>query len=185
MWERKIICLSHVPQLGTKPTTQACALTWNPTRNLSVCRTMPNQLSHSGQGKTTLSWCKYILFTLKWSSNQMTKIELLQMPFKLPNVSPAQKQHIVQWENKDINLGFYHSLNFYLEPTVCIILLRLHQTCSLLNYRTSFNPLLQFQCFAGNKNQPTLNNYCYFFPQDTTWYEATCKVHFGYKWSLN
>ena len=38
------------PQLGAWPTTQACALTRNRTSNLSVCRTMPNPLSHTSQG---------------------------------------------------------------------------------------------------------------------------------------
>ena len=38
------------PQLGTWPTTQACALTGNQTSDLSVCRMMPNPLSHTSQG---------------------------------------------------------------------------------------------------------------------------------------
>ena len=33
-----------------EPTTQACAPTRNPTGNLSLCRMMPNPLSHAGQG---------------------------------------------------------------------------------------------------------------------------------------
>ena len=41
--------LLHTPQLGTKPATHVCALTWNRTCNLLVCRMMPNQLSHTGQ----------------------------------------------------------------------------------------------------------------------------------------
>ncbi|KAF6090917.1 hypothetical protein HJG60_012262 [Phyllostomus discolor] len=47
-----INCLSHTPQLGMEPATQACALTGNQTSDLSLCRTMLNQLSHTGQGKT-------------------------------------------------------------------------------------------------------------------------------------
>ena len=49
--ERKtlISCLSYIPWLGNKPTTQACALTKNRTGNLSLCRTIPNQLSHVSQ----------------------------------------------------------------------------------------------------------------------------------------
>ena len=35
-------CLSYVPQLGTKPTTQACALSRNGIGNLSLCRMMTN-----------------------------------------------------------------------------------------------------------------------------------------------
>ena len=48
--EALISCLLHAPQPGTKPTTQACALTGNWTGDLLVCGTMPNQLSHTGQG---------------------------------------------------------------------------------------------------------------------------------------
>ena len=35
----------------TKPAAQACALTGNQTRDLSVYKTMPNQLSHTSQGR--------------------------------------------------------------------------------------------------------------------------------------
>ena len=41
-------------QLGTKPATQACALTGNQTSELSVCGMMPNLLSHTSQGKTRI-----------------------------------------------------------------------------------------------------------------------------------
>ena len=34
-----------------KPTTQACTLTGNRTSDLSLCRMMPSQLSHTGQGE--------------------------------------------------------------------------------------------------------------------------------------
>ena len=37
--------------LHTEPTTQTCALTRNRTGDLLFCRTMPNQLSHTSQGK--------------------------------------------------------------------------------------------------------------------------------------
>ena len=43
-------CLSHAPQLGTWPTTKACALTRNRTSEISVCRTMHNPPSHTSQG---------------------------------------------------------------------------------------------------------------------------------------
>ena len=49
--ETYIGCLSYAPQPGTKPATQACALIENQTSDLSLCGTMPNQLSHTGQGK--------------------------------------------------------------------------------------------------------------------------------------
>ena len=38
------------PQLGTWPTTQACALTGNRTSDLSVCRRALDPLSHTSQG---------------------------------------------------------------------------------------------------------------------------------------
>ena len=40
------------PQMGTWPTTQACALTGNQTGNLLVHRLVLNPLSHSSQGRT-------------------------------------------------------------------------------------------------------------------------------------
>ena len=43
---------SHTcPGPGTKPATQACALTRNQTRDLSVHRKRSNQLSHNSQGR--------------------------------------------------------------------------------------------------------------------------------------
>ena len=48
--ERSIYLLPLVhPQLWTWPATQACALTWNRTCDLLVCRTMLNPLSHISQ----------------------------------------------------------------------------------------------------------------------------------------
>ena len=47
-------CLLYAPWLGTEPTAQACALTKNPTSDLLLLRTMPNQLSHTGQGQSLL-----------------------------------------------------------------------------------------------------------------------------------
>ena len=45
------MCPSSLPStMGTKPTTQAYALTGNRTGNLSLCRMKPNKLSHTGQG---------------------------------------------------------------------------------------------------------------------------------------
>ena len=38
------------PGMGTKPATQARALTGNRTCDLSLCRMMPNQPSHTGRG---------------------------------------------------------------------------------------------------------------------------------------
>ena len=53
--ETLIDCLLHVHQPRTKPATQACALTENQTRDLLVCRMMPNQLSHSSRGYLRIS----------------------------------------------------------------------------------------------------------------------------------
>ena len=51
MCERNTDQLSFAhPQLGTWPTTQACALTRNLTNDLSVCRLTLNPLSHTSQG---------------------------------------------------------------------------------------------------------------------------------------
>ena len=49
--EKLIGCFSPMPRLGTKPTTQACALTRNQIGDLLLCGTMPNQLSHTSRGK--------------------------------------------------------------------------------------------------------------------------------------
>ena len=43
------LTLAH-PQLGTQPTTQACALPGNRTSNPVVCRLALNPLSHTSQG---------------------------------------------------------------------------------------------------------------------------------------
>ena len=50
MWERNIDCLWYMTWPGTKPTTQACALSGNQTGELLPCGMMSNQLSHIGQG---------------------------------------------------------------------------------------------------------------------------------------
>ena len=54
--ETSISCLIRLPltppQLGTEPAAQACTLTTSPTSDLSLCRMMPNQMSHAGQGRT-------------------------------------------------------------------------------------------------------------------------------------
>ena len=42
-------CLTY-PQLGTRPTTQACALTGNQTDDPLVCKPQLNPLSHTSQG---------------------------------------------------------------------------------------------------------------------------------------
>ena len=44
-------CLSHTPQTGTRPATQACVLTENRAGDLVLCGTMPHTLSHMGQGQ--------------------------------------------------------------------------------------------------------------------------------------
>ena len=50
------------PQLITWPTAQTCALTRNQTRDVSVCGTMPDLLSHTSQiRKPHFKWLHYIL----------------------------------------------------------------------------------------------------------------------------
>ena len=60
MCERNIdrLPLSH-PQLGTWPTTQACALAENPTSDLSVPRLAFSPLSHTSRGHpiSDLTFC--------------------------------------------------------------------------------------------------------------------------------
>ena len=47
-----IECLSYTPQLGTKPKTQACALTRNQNDDLLLCGTTPNQATLAREGHT-------------------------------------------------------------------------------------------------------------------------------------
>ena len=50
-WERNTVRLPLAGSLtGDQTWSQACALPGNETRDLSVCRTRPNLLSHAGQG---------------------------------------------------------------------------------------------------------------------------------------
>ena len=49
--KKNINQLPFEPKPGTEPKTQACALTRNRTGNLLLCRTTPNQLSHTGMGQ--------------------------------------------------------------------------------------------------------------------------------------
>ena len=46
MCERNI---NPLPQTGTEPATQACALPGNRSGDYLLCRAAPNQLSHTGQ----------------------------------------------------------------------------------------------------------------------------------------
>ena len=46
---------------GTEPTNQACALTGNRTSDPLPCRVTPNQLSHTGQGRTIF------LLSVRWT----------------------------------------------------------------------------------------------------------------------
>ena len=59
--ETLIGCLPHVPQLGTKPTTQACVLTRIRTNDLLVCGMTLNQLSYTSQGKMILFKNEYFI----------------------------------------------------------------------------------------------------------------------------
>ena len=58
MWERNIDWLSLIsPKLGTKPATQACALTRNWPSDFSLCPMTHNQLSHLSRGSVNLHHC--------------------------------------------------------------------------------------------------------------------------------
>ena len=46
------LLLTHL--LGTWPTTQACALTGNPTSDPLICRPALNPLSHTSQGQYSI-----------------------------------------------------------------------------------------------------------------------------------
>ena len=48
--ETSIGCFSFMHGPRTEPATQTCARNGNQTSYPSLCRTMPNQLSHKGQG---------------------------------------------------------------------------------------------------------------------------------------
>ena len=50
--ERKSVVASHMPQLGTWPATQACALTGYQTGDHLVHRPALNPLSYTSQGET-------------------------------------------------------------------------------------------------------------------------------------
>ena len=64
--ETSVGYLSHTPQRGTWPTTQACAQSRNWISNLSICRMTPNPLSHTGQGidPVILSWIIFSLYKI-------------------------------------------------------------------------------------------------------------------------
>ena len=64
--ERNIdqLSLAH-PQLGTRPATQACALTGNQTGGLLVCKPVLNPLSPSSQGKMSILYLTVTCFTLE------------------------------------------------------------------------------------------------------------------------
>ena len=74
MCERNTDQLSFAhPQLGTWPTTQACALTRNQTSDLLVHRPALNPLSHTSQGNLWhfnygVPWCGPLWIHLVWDS---------------------------------------------------------------------------------------------------------------------
>ena len=85
-------CLSHTPQLGTWPATQACALNRNRIGDLLVCRPVLNPLSHNSQGyslifREVFSHLSTISLTLVYGSQLEPKIRekssnLSRYPFK-------------------------------------------------------------------------------------------------------
>ena len=64
-----INCLLDMPWPGIEPATPVCTLTRNRTGDLSLCRTMPNQLSHTSQGPLAFLFvweALYFVFSLKF-----------------------------------------------------------------------------------------------------------------------
>ena len=100
--------LAH-PQLGTRPTTQACVLTGNQTSDLLVCGMIPNPLSHTSQG-----WISIIFWWCFLSTSRL--------PFKITfgwlivfsnSVWCLRVHHRCSW-----TLLFSHLLQFFFEMTV-------------------------------------------------------------------
>ena len=94
MWERNIhVAFSYAPQPGTKPATQACALTRDWTGDLSLCGTMPSPLSHTAQGSVLLiclSLCWYHppwITSVFWLSFEIGKHESSNFVFYFKIIS--------------------------------------------------------------------------------------------------
>ena len=77
MWERNInvrekhqsvAAYTHI--MGTRPTTQVCALTRNQTCDLQFCGAMPNQLSHTSQSYI----CFFFFLTFYCCSSKIVSI---------------------------------------------------------------------------------------------------------------
>ena len=90
VWEIKQLIASHLPQLGSWPATQECALTGNRTGDLSVHRLVLNPLSHTSQDQNMFNIIifllkKYIcirLYTFTWVFSTFTKC-LLQASYEV------------------------------------------------------------------------------------------------------
>ena len=100
--------LSH-PQMGTWPTTQACALTGNRTSNFSVFRLALSPLSHTSQGKKdpSLNIQNHTVMSLIQSEAYSRTINLLtlfmeplQLCWKYHAVSQAYQQLMVKTCNR-------------------------------------------------------------------------------------
>ena len=64
MWNINQLTLA-CPHPGTWPPTQACALTGNQTRDLSVCGRTPSPVSHTSQGFFNFFQCCFAVFNIK------------------------------------------------------------------------------------------------------------------------
>ena len=73
--------LTH-PQLGTKPETQACALTGNRTWDLSGHRLLLNPLSHTSQGFCFVLFCFLNEDSLRefWDNTKHSNIHIIEIP---------------------------------------------------------------------------------------------------------
>ena len=82
-------------QSGTWPITQACALTWNQTRDLSVCWTTPNPLSHTSQHQSGLPWWTFNPFhELAPVSHPNSSFSYSIPPPALPQETSYNSEHV-------------------------------------------------------------------------------------------
>ena len=99
--ETSIGCLSPMPQVGTEPTTKACALTGNQTHALLLCGMKPNQLSHTSQGKRWDSWNLFfhicVVSTFLYTSDKSFVLYLVLCELQL-----LRKTVLLMWPNNDM-----------------------------------------------------------------------------------
>ena len=105
--------LTH-PQLGSWPTTQACALSGNQTSDLLVCRLALNPLSHTSQG------CTLVLiqqsYTTKVGNFLKEKLKLVLLTFQTCIIVD------VLWGKASYRktVGYYAGQNKYIHRKISI-----------------------------------------------------------------